>query len=334
MTPDQSARDVLARASVMTLSTPGPKARSARGSTGADSETLDGMPADPARTTSNELGDFLRARRTQLTPQRAGLTPGPGPRRTPGLRREEVAALAGVSNDYFTRLERGKETRPSPAIIDALARAFQLTEDEHEHLRTLAATAARHAPEPPTPPSRRVSSGVRLLLETLRPFPAYVLGRTGDVLASNPAGINLFPGSSDWPASQRNIARYLFLHPAARALFPDWDQQTRTCVSGLRALAGTDPDAPDLAGLVGELVLKSPDFARLWERYEVKRHTPATKTMNHPTVGTITLGFQAMTLEGTPGHRLSIYYATPGSPAHDALILLDMTTSPQPASHT
>ena len=283
--------------------------------------------------TSNELGEFLRARRTQITPSEAGLTPGPGLRRTPGLRREEAATLAGVSNDYYTRLERGKETRPSPAVIDALARALRLTDDEHVHLQTLTAHAHRRAPEPPPAPSRTVSAGVKLLLEALRPNPAYVLSRTGDVLAWNPGGLQLFPGADDWPLKQRNIARYLFLHPAAKNLFPDWEQQTRTCVAGLRALAGTDPDAPDLAGLVGELVLKSPDFARLWERYEVKGHAHGTKTLHHPLVGTITLGFQAMTLEGTPGHRLSTYFATPGTPDHDALILLDMTAA-HPAAAT
>jgi transcriptional regulator with XRE-family HTH domain len=290
--------------------------------------TLDDMPAE-STPTSNELGEFLRARRTQITPAEAGLTPGPGPRRTPGLRREEAATLAGVSNDYYTRLERGKETRPSPAVIDALARGLRLADDEHEHLRTLAAHAHRRAPEPPAAPSRTVSPGVVLLLEALRPFPAYVLSPSGDVLASNPSGLHLFPGSEDWPIRQRNIARYLFLHPASRTLFPDWEQQIRTCVAGLRALAGTDPDAPDLVALVGELVLKSPDFARLWERYEVKGHTRTTKTFSHPFVGPVTLGFQAMTLDGTPGHRLSTYYATPGTPDHDALILLDIT-APQP----
>jgi transcriptional regulator with XRE-family HTH domain len=283
------------------------------------------MSAEP-NPTSNELGEFLRARRTQITPSQAGLTPGPGVRRTPGLRREEAATLAGVSSDYYTRLERGKETRPSPAVVDALARALSLNDDEHEHLRNLTAHAHRRAPEPPAPPSRTVSAGVRVLLDALRPNPAYVLSRIGDVLAWNPGGLQLFPGADDWPPKQRNVARYLFLHPSSRTLFPNWEQQTRTCVAGLRALAGTDPDAPDLAGLVGELVLKSPDFARLWERYEVKGHTHGTKTLHHPVVGTITLGFQAMTLDGTPGHRLSTYYATPGTPDHDALVLLDMTS--------
>lgn len=237
-----------------------------------------------------------------------------------------------MSIDYYTRLERGKETRPSPAVVDALAQALRLAEGEHEHLRDLAARAARHAPEPPTVPGRAVRPGIKLLLESLRPNPAYVLSRTDDVLAHNPGGLALFAGSESWPARQRNVARYLFLHPAARELFPDWDQQIRGCVARLRALAGTDPDAPDLAQLVGELMLKSPDFARLWERYEVKGHTHGKKTFHHSQVGTLTLGFQSMILEGTPGQRLSTYYAEPGTPDYDALVLLDMT-APRPAAH-
>ena len=296
----------------------------------AKAGTLDRVPPSSAATPRNELGQFLRARRTQLTPQRAGVAAGIGLRRTPGLRREEVALLAGMSADYYTRLEQGKETRPSPVVIDALARALQLTEAEQEHLRTIAAAAARIALEPQDEPSRTVSAGVLQLLERLRPLPAYVLSRTSDILASNPSGTNLFPGSGNWPPEQRNVARYLFLDPAARTLLPDWEDQARTCVSGLRALAGTDADAPGLARLVDDLILTSSDFAHLWERYEVKSHTPETKTFNHPTVGTLTLGFQAMTLEGTPGHRLSVYYATPGTPDHDALIRLDADDT-QPA---
>ena len=273
---------------------------------------------------SNELARFLRARRTQITPEQVGLPTGPGLRRTPGLRREELATLAGVSIDYYTRLERGKETRPSPAVVDSLARALRLAGDEHEHLRSLAARAARTAPEPPTAPSRTVRPGVRLLLENLRPGPAYVLSRTLDVLAANPGGLHLYAGIDSWPAKQRNLARYYFLHPAARDLFPDWDSQIRGCVARLRALAGTDPDAPDLAQLVGELLLKSEDFARLWERYDVRAHRPGTKRFRHPQVGDLTLGYQSMTLEGTPGHRLVAYYADPETPDHDAMVLLDM----------
>jgi len=285
------------------------------------------MPAEqPQDTGGTELGRFLRARRSQVSPADVGFAPGSGVRRTPGLRREEVAALAGVSIDYYTRLERGKETRPSPSVTDALARALKLDPDEQEHLRALAARAARFAPEPPAAPSRTVRPQLRLLLETLRPNPAYITSRTLDVLAANPAATALYAGLDEWPATQRNIGRFLFLHPAARDIYADWDNQVRGCVARLRALAGTDPDAPDLANLVGELLLKSPDFARLWERYDVTRRTAAsTKTFHHPQVGTITLGFQGMQLEGTPGQRLGIYLAEPGTPDYDAMILLDMT---------
>jgi transcriptional regulator with XRE-family HTH domain len=273
-----------------------------------------------------ELGHFLYARRSQITPAEVGLIQGTGVRRTPGLRREEVAALAGVSIDYYTRLERGKETRPSPAVVDALARALNLELDEHEHLRALAARAARYAPEPPPAPSRTVRRQLKLLLEKLRPNPAYITSRTLDLLAWNPGALALYDGIEDWPASQRNIGRFLFLHPAARDIYADWDNQIRGCVARMRALAGTDPDATDLAGLVGELLLKSPDFARLWERYDVtRRNSGQKKTFHHPHVGTITLDFQGMQLEGTPGQRLGVYVAEPGTPDYDAMVLLDMT---------
>ncbi|GGN42172.1 helix-turn-helix transcriptional regulator [Streptomyces fuscichromogenes] len=276
---------------------------------------------------SNDLAGFLRARRTQIAPDQVGLPAGPGLRRTPGLRREELATLAGVSIDYYTRLERGKETRPSPAVVDSLARALRLEQDEREHLRRLADRAARTAPEPPTAPSRTVRPGVRLLLENLRPAPAYVLSRTLDILATNPGGLHLYAGIDSWPARQRNLARYYFLHPAARDVFPEWETRIRGCVARLRALAGTDPDAPDLAQLVGELLLKSEDFARLWERYDVRPHRPGTKHFHHPQVGDLTLGYQTMQLEGTPGHRLVAYFAEPRTPDHDAMLLLDMLGS-------
>jgi len=148
-----------------------------------------------------ELGRFLRTRRAGVRPADVGLPAGTGTRRTPGLRREELATLAGVSIDYYTRLERGKETRPSPAVVDALARALLLDDEEHEFFRALAAQAARRAPVPPPPPSRLVRPTVRHLLETLRPNPAYVLSRTNDLLAANPAGLQLLPGLAGFAES-------------------------------------------------------------------------------------------------------------------------------------
>ena len=209
-------------------------------------------------------------------------------------------------------------------MVDALARALRMGDDEHEHLRELASRAARRVPEPPAAPSRSVRPGVRLLLESLRPNPAYVVSRTNELLAHNPGGLRLLAGIDDWPAGRRNIARYAFLHPAARELYDDWGNQVRSCVARLRALAGTDPDAPDLAGLVGELLLKSPDFARMWERYEVAAKAYGHKTYHHPEVGTFTLGYQTMPLEGTQGQRLNAFFAEPGTPDYDAMVLLDL----------
>ncbi|MFD3308679.1 helix-turn-helix transcriptional regulator [Streptomyces sp. NPDC058694] len=275
-------------------------------------------------TRGTELGRFLRACRARLAPEEVGLVAGGGRRRTPGLRREELATLAGISIDYYARLERGTETRPSPSVIDSLGRALKLEDDERDHLRALAALAARSVPQSPSAPNRTVRPGVKLLLESLRPFPAHVFSRTGDVLAYNPGGLRLVAGLDDWPAEQRNIARYVFLHPGARVLFDDWDNQVRSCVNGLRALAGMEPDAPDLTQLVGELLLKSPEFARLWERYDVKGHTYGRKTFHHPEVGDLTLGYQTLQLQGSPANCMVVYYAEPGTPEHDALALLDL----------
>ncbi|MET9561760.1 helix-turn-helix transcriptional regulator [Streptomyces tauricus] len=275
------------------------------------------------RSADLELVRFLHARRNQTRPEQVGLTVGTGLRRTPGLRREELATLAGISIDYYVRLERGKETRPSPAVLDALAHALQLDEAEHQHLRELAALAARYAAEPAPPPSPTVRPHLKLLLETMRPNPAYIVGRSMDLLAWNPGGLALYAGLADWPATQRNLARYLFLHPTARTLFPDWDYQVRGCVARLRALAGTDPDAADLTGLVGELLVKSPDFAKLWERYDVVGRKKIHKTFHHPQVGILTLSGQSMHLEDTPGQRFGIYAAEPSTPDHDAMLLLD-----------
>ncbi|MER5432153.1 helix-turn-helix transcriptional regulator [Streptomyces sp. NPDC002588] len=275
-----------------------------------------------------ELGRFLRAHRTRVTPEEVGLKAGPGLRRTPGLRREELATLAGVSIDYYTRLERGKEAHPSPSVVDALARVLLLDERAHEHLRDLAVRAARPAAsEPPKAPTSSVGPGIKLLLESLRPNPAVVVGRTMDLLAWNPGGLRLFVGMEQWPAEKRNVARWVFLDPGARTVFEHWDEQIRACVGRLRALAGTDPDAPDLVGLVDELLAESPEFARLWDRYDVRAHTHGRKTFRLPDLGELTLDYQSMQLEGAPGHRLVAHYAIPGTADHNKMILLDLTAT-------
>ncbi|MGW0583568.1 helix-turn-helix transcriptional regulator [Streptomyces sp. NPDC002920] len=286
------------------------------------------------RNSGTDLGRFLRARRTEVSPEEVGIKVGPGLRRTPGLRREELATLAGVSIDYYARLERGREIHPSPAVLDALARALRLGETEHKHLHDLCLRAARGQSPNQGMPSRSVDPGTELLLERLRPFPARVLSRTMDLLAANPGGLRTLTGIERWPVKQRNIARYVFLHPMARELFPDWEVMTRGCVARLRALAGTEPDAPDLAELVDELLLKSPEFTKLWESYDVRAFAKGHKTLQHPEVGTVTLRYQSLLIEGTPGHRLVAYYALPDTPDYDAVVLLDRADQGRGATST
>ncbi|MEV5510327.1 helix-turn-helix transcriptional regulator [Streptomyces orinoci] len=278
-----------------------------------------------------ELGRFLRARRQQVRPEDVGLPAGTGIRRTPGLRREELATLAGVSVDYYARLERGRETRPSPAVVNALGEVLRLSPDELKRLHELVALAAGHVPAPCAGPSRTVRDSVRLLLETLRPAPAYVVSRTNDLLATNRPGLRLFPGITDWPEERRNATRYMFLHPMGRKLYRDWEQLAAHSAAHLRAIAGADPDMPELAQLVGELVVKSPEFARLWERYDVRARGGGQKHFQHPEVGSMRLDFEVMAIFHTDGQRLVTYQAPPGTPDHDAMLLLDMA-SPEDAA--
>ncbi|BCK72839.1 XRE family transcriptional regulator [Streptomyces platensis] len=278
-----------------------------------------------------ELGRFLRARRGQIRPQDVGLPVGTGIRRTPGLRREELATLAGVSVDYYTRLERGRETRPSPAVVAALGEVLRLSDDALHRLHELVALAAGQAPPPSPGPARAVREPVRALLETLRPSPAYVVSRTNDLLAANRPGLRLHSGITDWPRERRNITRYMFLHPMGRRLYRDWEEMAAHSVAHLRAIAGADPDMPELAQLVGELVVKSPEFARLWERYEVRARGGGHKHFQHPEVGSMSLTFEVMAIFRTDGQRLVVYQAPTGTADHDAMLLLDMA-SPEEAA--
>jgi len=271
-------------------------------------------------TAPTELGEFLRARRARLRPSDVGLPPGAGLRRTPGLRREELAALAGLSIDYYIRLEQGKETNPSTAILDGLGRALHLTEEEQEHLYTLANHAARRM-WPSSPRTiREVRGGVRLLLETVRPCPAYVQNKVNDILATNPEGLALFAGIEEWPTHRRNTVRYVFCHPTARTLYPHWEATALATVANLRARSIAAPDSPDLAALVEEISANSVEFAGLWRRYDLRYRRSESKAFHHPGVGDFTLGFEVLDLED--GLRLSILQAEPGTADHDALKLL------------
>ncbi|MFE6822249.1 helix-turn-helix transcriptional regulator [Streptomyces sp. NPDC057690] len=282
-----------------------------------------------------ELGTFLRAHRTRVTPGEVGLPTGPGVRRTPGLRREELAALAGVSVDYYVRLERGKERNPSPSVVDALARALRLDPAEHEHMRVLVSHLGGAVPlRPDATFVETVPPGMPLLLENLRPYPAYLVGRLMDILACTPGGLRLFPGLADWPPNQRNLVRYVFLHPVAPKLFDDWEDQVRAAVGRLRSLHSLEPDAPGLSGLVDELLGKSPEFTDLWNGYDVRLHTHGNKTFHHPEVGDLSPGYQSMQIEGTHGQRLVAFYAEPGTPDHDKLVLLDISGAEKKAARS
>ncbi|MFD9906381.1 helix-turn-helix domain-containing protein [Streptomyces sp. NPDC059063] len=270
-----------------------------------------------------ELGRYLRARRAQIRPEDAGLPAGAGLRRTPGLRREELAILAGVSVDYYTRLERGRETNPSPAVIDALARALHLSGDAHERVRELAEIASGRLTEPHPTTEDTVRDSVLRMMEALRPLPAYVVGPYSDVLAANVPARELMAGLWDWPAEERNITRYVFLHPIGRELYVPWEDTVARSLAHLRAVGGRDPDSPRLRALVGELMLKSPDFARLWDRYEVCERSGGTKTYDHPKVGLMTLTYEVMKLARTGGQRLITYQAEPGSADERAMLGLD-----------
>ncbi|WP_369216273.1 helix-turn-helix transcriptional regulator [Streptomyces flavofungini] len=267
-----------------------------------------------------ELGRYLRARRARVTPAEAGLPAGTGLRRTPGLRREELATLAGVSVDYYTRLERGRENNPSPAVIDALARALRLSGDTHERLYELAELASGRLTEPHPTADDTVRASTLRMLEALAPLPAYVVSRYSYMLAANAPGKALLPGLWDWPAEQRNVTRYLFLHPVGRVLYRPWEETVATSVAHLRAVGGADTDSPRLANLVGELLLKSPDFARIWERYDVCERGGGSKSFDHPEVGAMALTYEVMTLARTGGQRMVVYQAKPDTPDEKAML--------------
>ena len=268
-----------------------------------------------ANVDGNRIGEFLRARREQIAPADVGI-PLSSRRRVPGLRREEIAVLAGISSEYYLRLEQGREQHPSDAVISGLARALQLDADAASYLSELARPVVRR----PTPPEKeRVAVGIRQLLYLWTATPAYVQGRTLDVLASNGAARALSPIFSPGV----NLVRAAFLDPDVKALYRDWDRMTSSTVAGLRAQAGNDPSDPQLAGLVDELSSKSPDFARLWARHDVRPKGAGRSFLRHPVVGDLDLRYEKLTVgEGGSGQVVVIYHADPGSPSETNLARL------------
>ncbi|MGW2656051.1 helix-turn-helix transcriptional regulator [Streptomyces sp. NPDC001478] len=270
-----------------------------------------------------DLGDFLRSRRARIRPEDVGLS-SYGRRRVPGLRREEVAQLAGVSVDYYIRLEQGRGPSVSDAVLDAIARVLGLDETEHAYLRTVARPASRVGA---AAPARRVRPGVRLLLDALEGAPAFVLGRRLDVLAWNALG-DALNGFSRMAPDERNMPRQAFLDPGARALYPDWPAVAAETVAHLRLDAGLHPDDKVLATLIGELSMRSEDFRRLWADHGVKAKTHGVKRIAHPVVGELTLPYETLALPGDPGQSLVVYTPEPGSATAERIALLASWAAP------
>ncbi|MES9519495.1 helix-turn-helix transcriptional regulator [Streptomyces capoamus] len=265
-----------------------------------------------------ELADFLRRGRARLEPSDVGLAPG-ARRRTPGLRREEVASLAGMSVDYYTRLEQRRGPRPSRQMLAALARALRLTDDERDHLFHLVGE------EPPRrdAASAHVRPGLLLVLDRLYDSPAQVVTDCGEVLAQNALAKALVGDASVRPPRERNLTRRFFLDPAARALFPpeDLPAHARDHVANLRAVAAARPDDPEPAALVAELRARSEEFAALWEEHQVSLRRPRVKRFLHPVVGLLELECEVL-LAHQSHHHLIIHTARPGTESHDRLRLL------------
>ncbi|MYW69120.1 helix-turn-helix domain-containing protein [Streptomyces sp. SID8379] len=266
------------------------------------------------------IGDFLRSRRARVRPEEVGL-PGHGRRRVPGLRREEVAQLAGVSVDYYIRLEQGRGPSVSDAVLDAVGRVLRLDETEQAYLRSVARPDETRRRTAGRPAGQRVRPGLRLLLDTIEKAPAFVLGRRMDVLAWNALGDALL-GFSRMTPKARNMPRQVFLEPAARELYPDWAAVAAETVAYLRLDAGTHSRDPQLARLIGELSLASEDFRRLWADHQVKEKTHGAKRMLHPVVGELALPYETLTVSGEPDQALVVYTPEPGSPTEERLRLL------------
>jgi transcriptional regulator with XRE-family HTH domain len=272
----------------------------------------------------NEIRDFLVSRRARITPEQAGLPAYGGNRRVAGLRREEVALLAGVSIDYYVRLERGRAPGASAGVLEGIARALHLDEAERAHLFDLAraAGAPTVARTPRRPAAQQVRPSVRRILDSMTTTPAYVRNARLDILAANRLAAALFAPILTSPAQPANNARFLFLDPAAPAFYPDWERQAQDVVAMLRTEAGHSPHDKALSNLIGELSTRSEHFRTWWAAHNVRFHRTGTKRFHHPAVGDLTLTFEALDLAADSGLRISAYSAEPGTPSDDALKLL------------
>jgi transcriptional regulator with XRE-family HTH domain len=269
----------------------------------------------------NEIREFLASRRARITPDEVGLIAYGRNRRVPGLRREEVAMLAGVSIDYYTQLERGKLNGVSDTVLDALAGALRLDEAERAHLFDLARTANAR-PRTRRPVRQQVRPAVRNILDAMTDAPSFIRNGRLDILYANRLARALY--SPAFEASERpvNLARFAFLDPRAAEFYPEWEEAANTTVALLRTEAGRDPHDRGLSDLVGQLSTRSEEFRTRWAAHDVRLHRTGVKRFRHPAAGDLTLDFEAMEVAADPGLTLTAYSAEPGSPAHDTLKLL------------
>jgi transcriptional regulator with XRE-family HTH domain len=272
----------------------------------------------------NDIREFLTSRRARITPEQAGLPAYGTNRRVKGLRREEVALLAGISAEYYVRLERGNLGGVSEDVLDRIARALQLDEAERMHLFDLAraANSAPHRRSARRPTQERVRPVVQRILDSLVGVPAVVRNERLDVLAANQLGEAFYAPLFDDPVRPVNSARFVFLNPRATEFFLDWDTIANDAVGILRAEAGRDPYDKRLSDLIGELSTRSEEFRVRWAAHNVKLHRTGVKRFHHPVVGGLTLDFESLDLPGDTGQTILVYSAEPGSPSHQALHLL------------
>jgi transcriptional regulator with XRE-family HTH domain len=276
----------------------------------------------------DDIRDFLATRRGRITPEQSGLPVYGANRRVTGLRREEVALLAGISVEYYTRLERGQVGGVSESVLDGVAHALQLDEAERDHLYRLVRTATTRRPARRAPARKRVRPTIQRMLD-LMPMPAYLRNGRFDILAANDLGRALYsPLYEESPSP--NSARFVFLSPEAPEFFLDFDKVQDDAVAFLRAEAGRDAYDKELQDLIGELSTRSERFRQRWAAHDVRYHRTGTKRLHHPLVGDLTLDFEAFDLPGDEGQRLNVYTAPPDSPTAQALDLLASWNAREP----
>jgi transcriptional regulator with XRE-family HTH domain len=268
--------------------------------------------------TGNEIQRFLTTRRARITPADAGLRANGGRRRVPGLRREEVALLAGISAEYYIQLERGTVRGVSDDVLDAIARALQLDDVEHSHLVDLV-HAAKQRPTRRGQPPQQLRPSIQRVLDTITDAAAFVRNGRLDILSANRLGYALYADAFAEPQRPTNLARFVFLDARSRTFYGDWDSIADAAVGSLRAEAGRDPYDSELTGLVGELSMRSDDFRVRWGTHDVRLYSSGTQPFHHTLVGDLTLDYEAFEPVADLGLTMIVYAAEPGTPSHDAL---------------